>query len=32
MQGYGEYIGERIQEMTNMAILPGNSRREKWEE
>ncbi len=32
MQGYGEYIGERIQEMANMAILPGDSRREKWEE
>jgi len=30
-QGYGEYIGERIQEMTNMVILPGDSRREKWE-
>ncbi|MBQ9356334.1 MAG: cell division protein ZapE [Prevotella sp.] len=32
MIGYGNYIGERIQEMANMAILPGESRREKWEE
>ena len=32
LQGYGQYIGERIQEMANMAILPGESRREKWEE
>ena len=32
LQGYGQYIGERIQEMANMTILPGESRREKWEE
>lgn len=32
MIGYGKYIGERIQETVNMAILPGESRREKWEE
>lgn len=31
-QGYGEYIGERIQEMTTLVQLPGGSRREKWEE
>lgn len=31
MIGYGKYIGERIQEMVNMVILPGESRREKWE-
>ena len=30
--GYGKYIGERIQEITNIAVLPGESRREKWEE
>ena len=30
--GYGQYIGERIQEMANMVELPGDSRREKWEE
>ena len=30
--GYGKYIGERIQEMTNIIELPGESRREKWEE
>lgn len=30
--GYGKYVGERIQEMANMAILSGESRREKWEE
>ncbi len=30
-QGYGEYIGERIREMVNMVILPGESRRERWE-
>lgn len=29
--GYGKYIGERIQEMTNIVNLPGDSRREKWE-
>ncbi len=31
-KGYGEYIVERIQETVNVAILPGESRREKWEE
>lgn len=30
--GYGQYIGERIQEMTNIVEMPGESRREKWEE
>lgn len=30
--GYGLYIGERIQEMTNIVEMPGESRREKWEE
>lgn len=30
--GYGQYIGERIQEMCNIVELPGESRREKWEE
>ena len=30
--GYGKYIGERIQEMTNIIEMPGESRREKWEE
>jgi len=30
--GYGQYIGDRIQEMTNIVELPGESRREKWEE
>ncbi len=30
--GYGQYIGERIQEMTNIVEMPGDSRREKWEE
>lgn len=30
--GYGKYIGERIQEMTNIVQMPGESRREKWEE
>ena len=30
--GYGQYIGERIQEMTNITEMPGDSRREKWEE
>jgi hypothetical protein len=30
--GYGQYIGERIQEMTNIIEMPGDSRREKWEE
>jgi DNA replication protein DnaC len=29
--GYGKYIGERIQEATNIVNLPGDSRREKWE-
>ena len=29
--GYGQYIGERIQEMTNIVEMPGESRREKWE-
>lgn len=29
--GYGEYINERVQEMTNMVVLPGVSRRKKWE-
>jgi len=29
--GYGKYIGERIQETTNIITLPGISRREKWE-
>lgn len=29
--GYGKYIGERIQETTNIITLPGDSRREKWE-
>jgi DNA replication protein DnaC len=29
-QGYGEYINERVQEMTNMVVLPGTSRRKKW--
>ena len=28
----GQYIGERIQEMTNIVEMPGESRREKWEE
>ena len=32
MIGYGKYIGERIQETVNVTILPGESRREKWEE
>lgn len=31
MIGYGKYIGERIQEATNIVTLPGASRREKWE-
>lgn len=31
MIGYGKYIGERIQEATNIVTLPGTSRREKWE-
>ena len=31
LQGYGKYIGERIQEATNIVTLPGASRREKWE-
>lgn len=31
MVGYGKYIGERIQEATNIVTLPGASRREKWE-
>ena len=30
--GYGQYIGERIQEMTNIVEMPGESRRENWEE
>lgn len=30
--GYGKYIGERIQEMVNVVQMPGESRREKWEE
>lgn len=30
--GYGQYIGDRIQEMTNIVEMPGESRREKWEE
>lgn len=30
--GYGQYIGERIQEMTNIVEMPGESRRERWEE
>ena len=30
--GYGQYIGERIQEMTNIVEMSGESRREKWEE
>ena len=30
--GYGKYVGERIQEMTNIITMPGESRREKWEE
>jgi hypothetical protein len=30
--GYGKYIGERIQEMTNIIEMPGESRREKWDE
>ena len=29
--GYGKYIGDRIQEMTNIVEMPGESRREKWE-
>lgn len=29
--GYGKYVGERIQETTNIVIMPGDSRREKWE-
>ena len=31
MIGYGRYVGERIQEMTNIVTMPGGSRREKWE-
>lgn len=31
MIGYGKYVGERIQEMTNIVTMPGGSRREKWE-
>ena len=30
--GYGQYIGERIMEMTNIVEMPGESRRERWEE
>lgn len=30
--GYGQYIGDRIQEMTNIVEMTGESRREKWEE
>lgn len=30
--GYGKYIGERIQETTNIVTMPGSSRREKWED
>ena len=29
--GYGKYIGETLQEATNIVNLPGDSRREKWE-
>lgn len=29
-QGYGEYISERVQETTNMVVLPGGSRRQMW--
>lgn len=29
-QGYGEYICERVQETTNMVVLPGGSRRQIW--
>ena len=29
-QGYGEYICERVQETTNMVVLPGGSRRQMW--
>lgn len=31
LEGYGKYVGERIQESTNIVTMPGSSRREKWE-
>ena len=30
--GYGSDIGDRISEMTNVVEMPGESRREKWEQ
>lgn len=30
--GYGSDIGDRISEMTNIVEMPGESRREKWEQ